>query len=938
MTRSTALVACAALLSACSVLRVEAPDQEDAFESDWFELADRVWIGERYWANRLQDWRLVDGGVECVEARPRFGVRTLHLLTHRIDPGQEGSFRATVRVAAGPGDRGGSAAGFLVGAGGTDVNPLLSAQVHGAPAEDGGFLALVDGDGRATFCDFEQPVGDAGGPWTLRTNHELDAFVRPVGVAREGDGFGETDPRDVDLELVGARFDGRHTLTLVVRDAADRTVLSTAVWDDAPESAFDGAVALVSHRGPRLSDEPTAARGYRFRDWRMSGELVVVDDSRRFGPIAFVHYTVDETRGPRDALLRLTAQSFPLGTTDTLVASLDLETEKGRFREVATAPFVPGSATFHFSVQGIDATRTTPFRVRYVPRSPDGEPDPSASQSYSGVIAPRPDDDAMTIAVLNCQKSFTGDLRWNESGLWFPHADVAQHAFEHDPDLLYFAGDQIYEGDLTPAIRRPLDVAILDYLYKWYRHGLSFGELTRRLPSVVVPDDHDVYHGNIWGNGGVRLDAPEGTSAQDRGGYVMPVGFVNAVHRTQTAHLPPPFDPTPLPGGITRYQTLLSWGGGSFAILGDRMDKSPPTVLVPEGDVRNGWAQNPDFDPLMQADVPGAVLLGPSQTAMLRAWGGDWADDTWFKACLSQTPFANVATLPAGSNSGSVIPTLEVPEPGVYVVGDERAADMDSNGWPRSGRDEAVRLLRAAGAFHLAGDQHLGSTLRYGVTEFDDAGYVLSSPAVANTWPRRWFPDPADRQEGGDVDQDAGGYTGRYFDGFGNRMTVHAVANPRSNGVEPRRLHERAPGYGIVRVERGEGTVRFEAWPRHVDPSAPGARPYAGWPVVASLQDADGRRPVGWLPELDVEGPVVVRVQRDGVPAEVIYTRRFEQGPVRLPVFDADTSYTIRVDRPGRAAIDPWPWERSGQRPSADGGTGSLSVRLPAFGGAARGE
>lgn len=828
-------------LVACTALGIEAPvHPERGFQSRWDETPDRVWVSRNTWANRLQDWRVEAGELRCVEARPRFGMRTLHLLTQRLGGDEEGSFRVTVRVDAAAGERAGSAAGFLVGAGGAHVDPRLTTQVHGTSAEDGGYLALLGADGRVELRSFEEPVAGArGNEWSMGSDREVTDFVPLEGVRLAGAGFGPGGPVPVALELVGARYDGRRTLTLTARDAASGAVLSTAYLERAPESAFDGAVALVSHRGPRGADGAVDA-GYRFRDWRLDGGLVVATPEVAFGPILFVHYTVDEgfTRG--DGVLRMTAQAGPLGPGDARVATLELADEDGDFALAAEAPFVPGSATFHFEVPGVDTTRDVPFRVRYVPKDRRGEPVPSLEQVYGGVVAAAPEDGAMTIAVLSCQKSYTGGLRWNERGLWFPHAEVAEHVAAHGPDLLYFAGDQIYEGDLTPAVRAPLAAATDDYLTKWFRHGWSFGELTRRLPAVVVPDDHDVYHGNVWGNGGVRAEG-EGLSAQDRGGYVMEPAFVNAVHRTQVAHLPPPFGP-PLPVGITTYHTTLTWGGGSFAVLADRMFKSPPAVVVPEGEVKNGWPQAEGFDAAAQADVAGAVLLGPDQLAMLDAWGRDGAVPAWFRACLSQTPFANVATLPAGARSGSVIPSLEVPEPGVWVRGDERAADMDSNGWPQAGRDRAVRALARAGAFHLAGDQHLGSTLRYGIDAFDDGPYVLASPAVANTWPRRWFPDPADRQPGGAIAPGTLSPLGRFFDGFGNRMTVLAVANPRRRGVEPTRLHDRAPGYGIARVERapsGGIEVQFENWPRHVDPEAPDASPYEGWPVRVTLPGVD---------------------------------------------------------------------------------------------------
>ena len=923
----------------CGPLALEPAARHSIFESDWHRLGDRTWIGERHWANRLQDWRVVNGGVECVEARPAFGMRTLHMLTHRLEEAGEGSFRMTVNVDAPAGDRAESAAGFLLGAGGAHVDYRLTSQVHGTSAEDGGFLALLDGDGRVGFVDFEEPVGGGSeGGWVMSSERSLGDFSLPAGtIELAGDGFAAGPPVPVLLELVGASFDGRRTLAFTARSAEDQSVLSTAYWEDVPPTVFDGAVAVFSHRGPAGAEV-----GYRFRDWRLAGDLVRADSERAFGPIMFVHYLLN-VQPDGTARLGLTAQAGPLGPDDARTATLEIATKKGSFREVSTAQFVPDSATFHFVAEGIDPSQEMRFRVRYAEVDGDGDELPGGVSYFEGSWPAEPEDGELTIAVLNCQKSYTGGLRWNESGLWFPHRDVRDHASAHEPDLLYFAGDQIYEGDLSPAVRAPFDRSINDYLHKWYRHGWSFGELTRRLPAVVVPDDHDVYHGNIWGNAGVRMEGPEGTRPQDRGGYTRPPAFVNAVHRTQVAHLPPTADKDgTLANGITTYHTDLHWGGGSFAILDDRMYKSPPSILVPEGEVKNGWFRAEEFDPAASADVPGAELLGASQEAFLADWVSEWRG-AWFKACLSQTPFANVATIPANASGGEVIPSLKVPKVGEYIEGDKRAADADSNGWPQTPRNRSVALLRQARAFHLTGDQHLGSTLRYGVDEFDDAGFVLSSPAVANTWPRRWFPNPDERQPGPEVAPGAPAYTGRYFDGFGNRMTVHAVANPKDEGVEPSRLHNRAPGYGLVRVVRdatvkGGGHVTLEAWPRHVDPTALGAVPYGGWPVSFPLSFGDGREPLGYLPTLELEleshetaAVEVSRFGRDG--DEVEYCRPLVNGTMELPVFDKSFSYSVRVlvtstipdaQQPGGVSGD-WQWGRAGLR-AQDAPSGSKLV------------
>ena len=130
---------------------------------------------------------------------------------------------------------------------------------------------------------------------------------------------------------------------------------------------------------------------------------------------------------------------------------------------------------------------------------------------------------------------------------------------------------------------------MLDYLRKWFLFGWEFRDLLRDTPSVCLPDDHDVYHGNVWGAGGRHAEGV-GYAGQDSGGYIEPAAWVNMVQRTQTSHLPDPFDPTPVEQGIGVYYTELIRGGVSFALLEDRKWKSAPKQLLPNARIVNGWA------------------------------------------------------------------------------------------------------------------------------------------------------------------------------------------------------------------------------------------------------------------------------------------------------------------------------------------------------------
>lgn len=100
--------------------------------------------------------------------------------------------------------------------------------------------------------------------------------------------------------------------------------------------------------------------------------------------------------------------------------------------------------------------------------------------------------------------------------------------------------------------------------------------------------------------------------AQDQGGYKMPAEWVKMAERTQTSHLPDPYDPTPVKQGIGVYYCDLKYGGISFAIIEDRKFKSSATPLIPEAQIINGFFRNTDFDP-KDADVAGAELLGQRQ-------------------------------------------------------------------------------------------------------------------------------------------------------------------------------------------------------------------------------------------------------------------------------------------------------------------------------------
>ena len=50
------------------------------FRSEWPNTFDRVWLGEAYWANPMEDWRVEDGRAVCLGGADR----NVALLTREV--------------------------------------------------------------------------------------------------------------------------------------------------------------------------------------------------------------------------------------------------------------------------------------------------------------------------------------------------------------------------------------------------------------------------------------------------------------------------------------------------------------------------------------------------------------------------------------------------------------------------------------------------------------------------------------------------------------------------------------------------------------------------------------------------------------------------------------------------------------------------------------
>lgn len=844
------------------------------FESQWRAGSDRTWIGRDYWANRLQDWRIVDDRVECLEASPQRPMRTLQLLTASLTPDAT-ELVMSVRMGALKTGRQRSTdtwAGVLLGAGGKAIDHRTTALVHHYPAEDGGILIAIDGVGKVIFRDNNvgpeiDPAPGSGG--ALRPNSLT--ILAPA--LRSGGGFvGNQTFDDLELRLEARPLGDKYVLTASAVLHATGKVISSAELRGVDPRELEGSVALVSHLGP-----PGMNQGYWFRDWKMSGRKVVRQPERTFGPILATQYTVH--RG----VLKLTAQMPPLGMRDTDSARLEVRANANEpWRLVARAKLQPLSYTFPFRVEKWDAKEDLQFRVVYDLFQGHNQHEQA---TWEGVIRRAPSDrEELTAAVLHGNRWHTGPLKWNAQGLWFPHNDLTTSIAAQNPDLLIFTGDQIQTNDFAGVQRTPVDKAALDYLDKWAKWCWAFGDLARQRPTICLPAAQDYFQAQLWGAQG----RPARQSA-DEGGFLMSPEFVNMVQRTQTSHLPDPVDARPVDQDIDVFFTRFDYAGVSFALLEDRKFKTSPTVVVPEGRAVAGRFREVKFDAARQADVAGAELLGDRQLRFVRDWAADWSQGIWMKTVVSSSLFSDAATLPRDVVGDGASSRVKKPKADEYPSDDRLVVDATSNAWPQTGRNLALREMRKGFAVHLAGDQQFGSMVHYGIDEWNDAGVAFSVPSIASWSGRRWFPS----EPGAQRKADAPKYTGQYKDGFGNLVTVLAVANPTTTGKEPAALLDRAPGFGVVRFHRKSRQVTFECWPR-----AAGTQ-FAGWPITIDQLANYGRQAKAYLPEVKVTGlvdPVVQVVDESN--NETVYTLRIRGESYRPGVF-REGLYTVRIGEPG---------------------------------------
>jgi hypothetical protein len=292
----------------------DGPDKAEgqSFASDWSDWPDMNWVGPGFWGNRLQDWRIKGGRLEClVKGRNR----TLHCLTTQLKPAGQ-PFETSVNLHPVSNSSLPSAenyAGFRLGAKATErFNDYRCAAVFGE-----GLDAGITGEGYLF-------IG------TTKSSNKIN-------IADE-----------VILDIKAIPLNEKYQLKLSVIDAGKQVVIDELAVSNIAAESLTGNIALVVHyaneperslgitergiplkeTGPANKNSPSGADAAQseatspsiaFSNWTIKGPAINNNPSQTFGPVCFAQYTLHKK------ILKLTAQAVPVDEVPRYTVALQLK-------------------------------------------------------------------------------------------------------------------------------------------------------------------------------------------------------------------------------------------------------------------------------------------------------------------------------------------------------------------------------------------------------------------------------------------------------------------------------------------------------------------------------------------------------------------------------------------------------------------------------------
>ena len=512
----------------------------------------RHWLGKSYWGNRLQDWRVNNGRIECLNGQKSWEVRTVSILTRRLS-NQLSNGRIRVKMGQLEKNKAGYA-GFLLGVGKGELDQKACSIAQRASGKNGGIMAVVDETGTLSFRDFSA------------NKSTLNYKVLSRSGSRAQNSFTQSAVY-LDCELIAVNKNS-YDIRLSLLNEQQKEI-SFALLPKVDASILVGGVSL-------LSSPPSRQAGGRwwFSNLETAGEKFGEVSSSKLGPVIGCMYSLNRS------VLKLTAQLMPVDLSNDQKLRLDYRLEGASRWQQGPISNIEDGFVGLFRIKDWQYQNNYDYRIVFA--------EDDTVTLYQGRIVKDPETNKeLKIALYSCILPTSKTLdqveynklhprerllgRYTKDNILFPHEELVKNCDSHKPDIYLFVGDQFYETYPTRHGNHTKD-AKLDTLYRWYLWYWTYADSIKDRPSIMLADDHDVLQGNLWGNEGLDSN----TLKEEDGGYKWDKSLVRMVYRCQHGHNPDPYDPRPIRHNIPVAYANFVYGGVDFAIVEDRKFKTPP--------------------------------------------------------------------------------------------------------------------------------------------------------------------------------------------------------------------------------------------------------------------------------------------------------------------------------------------------------------------------
>jgi len=538
----------------------------------------RTWINENFWANRLQDWQLNNGRIECINAE--FPLRTVHILPYTIsrDSGQ-----IHIEIELGTLQQNDSLevtdfAGVLIGVGSMDDNFKKRAIISGQNKKNNGIIVAINGKGKIIYMNNDNKTELLN----LAAAEEIgNPQLSKNGLLVYIDIFPEANKYSINTSII---------------DKKNEKIISYAKIINLEKNIIQGNIALIAN-GAKDNNKGS----FWFKNLVLKGNKLIYNKNNTIGPIIGTVYSVFENK------LKLTAQFMPISKTDNKLVILEMsDYKKENWKEYSKVQIDTLSYTAKFETQIPNSNAIYNYRIVYNQKDANGK---SKKIEFLGIISNNKNQqNIIKLAIFKNNSFLNNSINLENFDITLPNEKFTTAIKKSNPDLLLFMGNQINTNNQEPADFSNFKNLRLDYLNKWYLWYLAYGEFTSNNPSMILPSNNDFcVHDTI---DDVKIELSKRLNKKDLSNFIK---LVNTTQFTEEDHQAKDFE-------------SFNFGNISFALINNKLeakneaDQLQPIFQINENLIDSFEIRKLDF---------------------LTNWSTDWTSAD-MKAIITQYPISQI--------------------------------------------------------------------------------------------------------------------------------------------------------------------------------------------------------------------------------------------------------------------------------------------------------